>query len=74
LLLAGAVGTSAQVADSPKRIRLAGSIVSITGEAVPKATLRLVDSSAPQNPKNGGADNDGKFVFEDVPPGRYTLS
>ncbi len=60
------------------KIRLTGSVVSHAGESVPRATLRLQSSGT----ESGQAptayvettDNAGKFVFEDVAPGRYSLS
>src|SRR5579863_6579774 len=63
-----------------KKIRLEGSVLSITGEPVRKATLRLQGNG----PAQGGqllpttytesTDTAGKFVFEDVAEGSYTLA
>ncbi len=47
--------------------RVEGKLVSVTGEAVSRAEVRLALASV-------ASDGDGKFVFEDVPPGRYTLA
>jgi protocatechuate 3,4-dioxygenase beta subunit len=61
-----------------KKIRLEGIVLSLNGEAVRKATVRLQGSvlQPGQVPSTYSetTDNEGKFVFEDVPAGRYTLS
>jgi protocatechuate 3,4-dioxygenase beta subunit len=65
-----------------KKTRLEGRVVGINGEAVRKATVRLqangqplavtqVAQAAPALSKT--TDDTGKFAFEDVPAGRYTL-
>src|SRR5579864_8878092 len=75
-----AAAQTAPLADADKKkIRLEGSVLSLTGEVVRKATLRLQSSGGAQNgqaPTNysESSGNDGKFVFEDVAPGRYMLS
>jgi len=56
---------------------LEGRVVSQTGEPLGKVTVRLQTTA----PGIGGqvtqylevSDNAGKFVFEEVPPGRYAL-
>src|SRR5579862_8540165 len=75
---AAAQTTSTAGADK-KKIRLEGRVLSLTGDVVRKATLRLQSSGGVQNgqpPTNysESSGNDGKFVFEDVAPGRYTLT
>jgi protocatechuate 3,4-dioxygenase beta subunit len=87
LLLAAAVMTLAQVspappADKPKeKSKVEGRVTSLaTGEPVRKATLRLRGAMTAQ-PVNAAdipayqsiTDNEGKFLFEDIDPGRYTL-
>jgi len=81
----GALVVQAQV-PAPKKTRMEGRVVGLNGEAVRKATVRLQRSgqgaAAQLNPIVGGqgpsdysktTDDAGKFVFEDVEPGRYTL-
>src|SRR5437899_1519977 len=74
-----------------KKIRVDGRVISLNGEAVRKATVRLQPGGGLQfvgpgglqgNPQNNQppstysetSDDSGKFVFEDVVPGRYTLT
>jgi protocatechuate 3,4-dioxygenase beta subunit len=62
-----------------KKIRLEGSVLSVNGETVRKATLRLqgngpAQAGQPLTTYTESTDNAGKFVFEDVAEGRYTLS
>ena len=61
-----------------KKTRLEGTIFSLSGEGVRKATVRLQGGSAQPGQPPGSysetSDAAGKFVFEDVAPGRYTLS
>jgi len=70
---------SAATSDSQQKpIRVEGTILSLNGEGVRKATVRLQGTVAqfgqlPTNYSESTA-NDGAFVFEDVAPGRYTLS
>ncbi len=64
-----------------KKIRLEGQVLSKSGDTVRRATVRL--QPAPQGGQvivmgqqtgySETADASGKFVFEDVAPGRYTL-
>jgi protocatechuate 3,4-dioxygenase beta subunit len=70
-----------------KKIRVEGRVTALNGEAVRKATVRLqpavgIQFSGPGGPPNNqppstyseSSDDSGKFVFEDVAPGRYTLT
>jgi protocatechuate 3,4-dioxygenase beta subunit len=65
-------------ASEQKKIRVEGTILSLNGEAVRKATVRLMGTvlQPGQLPGNysESTDNEGKFVFEDVAAGRYMLS
>jgi hypothetical protein len=70
---------TATAADSAqKKIRVEGTILSLNGEAVRKATVRLqgtiTQPGQPPTSYGESTDNDGKFVFEDVAAGRYMLS
>jgi len=72
---------AAQSAGTPateqKKIRLEGRALSTAGEAVRKATIRLVGIGNQGSPAFRYAettDIDGKFLFEDVAPGRYMLT
>src|SRR5579862_2727642 len=62
-----------------KKTRLEGRVVGLNGEAVRKATVRLQANGQPaaaQPPSaalSKNSDDTGKFAFEDVPAGRYTL-
>lgn len=56
-----------------KTSRLEGTVVGSTGEAIPRATLQLQTGQSPDTRKAIGGD-DGRFVFEGVSPGLYTLS
>ncbi len=70
--------TAAPAGTEQKKIRVEGTILSLSGDAIRKATVRLQGnfSQAGQPPTTYSetADNDGKFVFEDVAPGGYILS
>jgi protocatechuate 3,4-dioxygenase beta subunit len=70
-----------------KKIRVEGRVSALNGEAVRKATVRLQPAGGLQMLGPGGSQNNqppstysetsddsGKFVFEDVAPGRYTLT
>src|SRR5436190_4587230 len=76
-------------AEKKKIIRIEGRVTSLNGEVVRKATVRLQPAFGPQlaAPPAPGAqanqipstysessDEAGKFVFENVAPGRYTLT
>jgi protocatechuate 3,4-dioxygenase beta subunit len=70
--------TAATPDPEKKKIRVEGTILSLNGEAVRKATVRL-QGAAPQPGQlpasySESTDNEGRFVFEDVAPGRYMLS
>ena len=69
---------TATPAAEQKKGRLEGIVLSLNGEAVRKATVRLQGSvlqpGQPPSTYSETTDNEGKFVFEDVPAGRYTLS
>ena len=84
-LLAGAFIGAAQNTPSPaatgdagQKIRVEGTILSLNGDLVRKATVRLQGSAAqpgqPPNNYSESTDSGGRFVFEDVAPGRYLLS
>src|SRR5882724_6155329 len=68
--------------DKPKEVsRIEGRVTNLaTGEPLRKATLRLRGTAMPvtSNPADipsftSTTDNEGKFVFEDIEPGRYSL-
>jgi Carboxypeptidase regulatory-like domain len=60
-----------------KRSRVEGTILGLNGDLIRKATVRLQGAMGqpgqPPNSYSESTDNAGKFVFEDVAPGRYTL-
>jgi protocatechuate 3,4-dioxygenase beta subunit len=70
--------TGAATADPGQKIRVEGTILSLNGDLVRKATVRLQGgASQPGQPPTSyieTTDNGGKFVFDDIAPGRYTLS
>jgi hypothetical protein len=85
--LAQSIPTGA--ADSEKKkIRVEGRVTSLNGDVVRKANVRLQPAGGIQllGPPNGtqtnqppstyseSSDETGKFVFEDVAPGRYLLT
>jgi protocatechuate 3,4-dioxygenase beta subunit len=76
-LLLCASFASAQ-SDAQKTARVEGNILSLNGDLVRKATVRLQGTPGqPGQPLvsyGETTDNGGKFVFDDVAPGRYTLS
>jgi hypothetical protein len=78
ILILGACIAGAQPAADQKSIHVEGTIVSLNGDAVRKATVRLqgavLQPGQPPGMYSETTDNAGNFVFEDVAPGRYTLS
>src|SRR5437773_1013524 len=69
--------------DKPKeKSKVEGRVISLaTGEPVRKATLRMrgvvttaITNSADVPNYTSTTDNEGKFLFEDIEPGRYMLS
>lgn len=69
---------NAQSDGSQKSIRVEGTILSVNGDLVRKATVRL--QGGPSQPGQlptsyvETTDSAGKFLFDDIAPGRYTLS
>lgn len=71
-----------QAAEQPKKARIEGSVVSISGGPIPRATIRLTGALSIQNgvTSPGAAfsatsDEGGKFVIENIEPGRnYQLT
>ncbi len=78
LALFGVSLAIAQSTNAPANARIEGQVVSVTGEPVKNATLRLV--GLPGQPTRPGVNysqsskNDGAFVFEAVPPGTYIVA
>ena len=77
------VAQTGPTADSKPKARLEGRVLSLTtGEAIRKVTLRLRMNGTvgiATGPVNNStlvstSDAEGKFTFEDVDPGRYTLA
>lgn len=77
--------SATQSATADKTARLEGRVLALDGSPVRKATVWLRPSGGggggPFGGQPGGATSyqessaaDGKFLFEDIPPGRYTLS
>lgn len=68
----------AQSDANQKAIRVEGTILSLNGDLVRKATVRLQGTGGQpsQLPVSylETTDSAGKFLFDDVAPGRYTLS
>jgi hypothetical protein len=83
-LFAALMVSSAQVSSPKEKCSLEGLVTSATGGGpVRKVTLRLrmvmTSGITPGNPTYmsnyvTSSDNEGKFLFEDVEPGRYSLS
>src|SRR5258707_11314787 len=69
---------NAQPPPDQKKIRLEGRVMTTAGDLVRKANVRLQGSSGqngqPPSVYTEATDNDGKFLFDDVVPGRYSLS
>ena len=66
-----------QQAPSQERASLAGRTLSLSGQPLRKANLTLIPaerkSSDPVKPYATASDAEGKFIFEAVEPGRYSL-
>jgi hypothetical protein len=77
-LLLCASFAGAQSDGNQETIRVEGTILSLNGDLVRKATVRLQGGASqpgqPPTTYSESSDNGGKFVFDDVAPGRYTLS
>jgi protocatechuate 3,4-dioxygenase beta subunit len=76
-------GVQSPGAQSVEKARIEGQVITLTGEPVKKAAVRLQGNSTARNAGGGPtmptaytaqSDAAGNFVFEDVEPGRYTLS
>ncbi|MEP7354388.1 MAG: carboxypeptidase-like regulatory domain-containing protein [Acidobacteriota bacterium] len=68
---------AAQVPEAPKKAHVEGTVVSITGEAIPRAQVRLMPAATlaaitagPPPNSTATSDDKGKFVFDNVDPGR----
>ncbi|MGH9593740.1 MAG: carboxypeptidase regulatory-like domain-containing protein [Bryobacteraceae bacterium] len=73
MLLALALGLSFAAAQQPaQQTRVSGSVIALNGEPVRRATMRL--QGQPPINLTVATDDEGRFVFENVTPGRYTLS
>lgn len=76
LLLSASVAV-AQSTDVPKNARLEGRVLSTTGEPIKSATLLLAGRAPqpgqPATTYSQSSDNDGRFVFEALPPGTYLV-
>src|SRR5581483_9140301 len=77
LAVAYAQSAVSSTALATKQPRLAGKVLSTTGEPVRKANVRL-EATTSENGQEASSysessDNDGKFLFDAVPPGRYIL-
>ena len=76
-----AAGTATCPCSDKKPIRLEGRVVGLNGAPVRKANVHLQGSGAAVPVQNGQAstgylqttDETGKFIFDNVAPGRYTL-
>ena len=77
-LVLSASFADAQSDANQKTILVEGTVLSLNGDMVRKATVRLQGQSAQAGQIPTGyseiTDNAGKFVFDDVAPGRYVLS
>jgi len=75
---AAAQSTAAPADSGQKKARVEGTVLSLNGDLVRKATVRLQGNGGqPGQPPvsySETTDNAGKFVFDDVNPGRYMLS
>ena len=77
-LLLGASFADAQSDANQKAIRVEGTVLSLSGDMVRKATVRLQRTAGqPGQPPvsySETTDSAGKFIFDDIAPGRYVLS
>jgi hypothetical protein len=77
-LLLCASFANAQSDANQKTGRVSGTILSLNGDPVRKATVRLqglaTQPGQPPTAYSETTDSAGKFLFDDVAPGRYTLS
>jgi len=77
-VLLGASFAGAQSDANQKTARVEGTILSLNGDPVRKATVRLqglaTQPGQPPTAYGETTDSAGKFLFDDVAPGRYTLS
>jgi hypothetical protein len=56
----------AQAPQPAQKIRIEGRVVSVSGEPLSKATLTLM---GPGPPIQEAGDNEGRFIFENLPAG-----
>jgi protocatechuate 3,4-dioxygenase beta subunit len=56
-----------------QKCRLEGQVLSIAGTPLKRATVRLQHEQMSQGTYTASSDNEGKFLFEDVDPGTYTV-
>lgn len=76
LLMFVALAAAQQASEPPKQARIEGSVVSVTGEPVPRAQVRLVGAPSLQNGQvvqasnfTATTDDAGKFAIEEIEPG-----
>ncbi len=70
-LSAGFATAQPTPSDAEHTSRLEGRVLSSTGEPIRKATVSLASDSVSYVDTS---DNEGKFLFENIKPGSYTLS
>lgn len=75
-LAQGQVSQQAQPAEPVKKARIEGSIISLAGAPIPRATIRLTSPTriqdgvaSPGAAYSATSDDAGKFVIEDIDPG-----
>jgi hypothetical protein len=70
--------TGAASTESGQKVRVEGTVLSLNGDLVRKAAVRLQgiggQPGQPPTSYSETTDNGGRFVFDEVPPGRYLLS